>query len=217
MGYAGKVIERQRARELRAQSWSLAAIAAEPGVSKGTVSVWVRDVEFEPRPRSRGHSSQQPHPLHLARLAEVERCRVEAREVVGEMTDRDLLMFGLALYAGEGSKTDGALGFATTNPEIVRTYLAWLRRFVEPDESRLRAKLYLHEGLDLGSAVHYWSRVTAIPEQQFTKPYRARADASIRRTKHEFGCLSVVYCSCTMHRRVIAMIEAVFSNSDLPG
>ena len=110
MGYAGKVVERERARELRAQSWTLAAIADELGVAKGTVSVWVRDVEFEPRPRMRGHPSQKPHPFHLARLAELERCRDEAAEAVGSLSERDLLMFGLALYAGEGCKRDGDVG-----------------------------------------------------------------------------------------------------------
>src|SRR5688500_10825497 len=103
MGYAGKVVERQRARELRAQSWTLAAIAAELGVAKGTVSVWVRDVEFVPRPRMRVHRTHKPHPRHVARLAELERCREDAICIVGTVDDRDLLMFGLALYAGEGS------------------------------------------------------------------------------------------------------------------
>ena len=78
MGYGGKFVERERARELRAQSRTLQEIAAELGVSKGSVSVWVRDVDFVPKPRNRGHSGQQPHPLHVKKLAEIERCRVEA-------------------------------------------------------------------------------------------------------------------------------------------
>jgi len=52
MGYAGKVAERGRARALRSEAWTIAAIAAELGVSKGSVSAWVRDVAFEPRPRA---------------------------------------------------------------------------------------------------------------------------------------------------------------------
>ena len=71
-------VERQRARELRAEAWTLQEIADELGVSKGSVSVWVRDVEFVPKPRNRGHESHRPHPLHVRKLAEIERCRVEA-------------------------------------------------------------------------------------------------------------------------------------------
>lgn len=78
MGNAGKVEERARARELRAQAWTLTEIAEELRVSKGSVSAWVRDVDFVPKPRNRGHASQHPHPLHVRKLAEIERCRVEA-------------------------------------------------------------------------------------------------------------------------------------------
>jgi AraC-like DNA-binding protein len=48
MGYGGKVTERHRARELRAEAWTLKDIAAELGVSKSSVSLWVRDVDFVP-------------------------------------------------------------------------------------------------------------------------------------------------------------------------
>ena len=57
-------------------------------------------------------------------------------------------------------------------------YLTWLRRFFRIDESRLRVKLYLHEGLNLEAAVDFWSQLTAIPFDLFTKPCprRRRSD-----------------------------------------
>jgi hypothetical protein len=36
MGYRGKVAERERARELRAQAWTLKEIASELGVSRSS-------------------------------------------------------------------------------------------------------------------------------------------------------------------------------------
>ena len=84
-------------------------------------------------------------------------------------------MLGLALYAGEGSKTQHSLCFANSDPRMIYVYVSWLRRFFEIDESKLRIKLYLHDGLDLDAAVEYWSELTRIPLRQFTKPYRAVA------------------------------------------
>ena len=49
MANGGKVEEQGRARELRADAWTLKDIADELGVSKSSVSLWVRDVDFEPR------------------------------------------------------------------------------------------------------------------------------------------------------------------------
>ena len=54
-------------------------------------------------------------------------------------------------------------------------------------------RLYLHAGLDLNEAVSFWSELTDIPREQFTKPYRAVPDPSIRKTKHPLGCPAVVY------------------------
>ena len=90
MGYRGKQAEQARARELRAESWTLAAIAAELGVSKSSVSVWVRDVPFVPRPRNRGASSQRPHPLAVAKAAEVAAFDAAGAAAIGQLSGRDL-------------------------------------------------------------------------------------------------------------------------------
>jgi transcriptional regulator with XRE-family HTH domain len=217
MGYRGKFVERERARELRARSWTLQEIADELGVAKGSVSVWVRDVEFTPRPRNRGHSGHQPHPLHVKKLAEIEQCRAEAEARFGEMSADQLDLFALGLYAGEGAKTPGAVSMANTNPLLLRLFVDWLRRSFEIDEDRLRARLYLHDGLDLEAATAYWSAATSIPERQFQRAYRAVADPSRRHTKHERGCLTIVYHCSVTHRRVMARIAAITSRFDLPG
>ena len=51
--------------------------AHELGVAKGSVSVWVRDVEFTPKPRNRGNNVTKPHPLHVAKLAVATWCDAE--------------------------------------------------------------------------------------------------------------------------------------------
>jgi transcriptional regulator with XRE-family HTH domain len=217
MGYSGKWRERERARELRAESWTLLHIARELGVSKASVSAWVRDVEFVPKPRNRGHASHKPHPLTVKKQAEIERCRAEAAATIGELSERDLAMFCLGLYAGEGSKTRGTIGFANTNPIYLAMTVAWLRSQFQIDESRLRAKVYLHEGLDLEAAQAFWSMVLDIPVDQFSKPYRAAADPTRRTSKHANGCATLLYSCSLTHRRVMAMIEAVTSSFAIPG
>lgn len=217
IGYGGKVAERRRARELRAQSWTLDEIASELGVSKSSVSVWVRDVDFVPKPRSRGHRSQTPHPARVAKLAEIERWRVDGIETVGSLTPRELLLVGAALYAGEGAKTDGSVKLANNDPQLIRLHLAWLRTCFGVTESRLRVMLYLHEGLDLDRAIVHWASVTGIPREQFTKPYRARADPTRRTAKHIFGCATVVYSDSSLHRRVMGIVRAISSDTAIPG
>lgn len=211
MGNRGHVEKQDRARELRARSWTLTEIAAELGCSKSSASLWTRGVEFTPKPRNRGNNVTKPHPLHLAKLAEIEACRQWGAEAVGTLSDRDLFMVGIGLYAGDGAKTGAEVRFANSNPALVRLFCRWLRTFFEVDESRLRLSLYLHAGLDLDAANLHWSDVTGIPVEQFYKPYRATPDVGIRHNKHEFGCAHVRYANVRTLRMVLGLLEAAIS------
>lgn len=188
--------EQARARELRADGWTMPEIAAELGVSRSSVSIWVRDVPYTPRrPPRTGYdaSTRSPNKLQVRKQEEIDRLLAEGRERIGSLSERDLLIAGIALYAGEGSKTPGEVRFANSDPRMIRLFLRWLRTFVEVDEKRLRLKLYLHEGLDIDAANDFWAEVTGIPISQFRKPYRAVPDPSIRKAKHIYGCPSVCY------------------------
>jgi transcriptional regulator with XRE-family HTH domain len=217
MGYGGKYEERERARQLRAQSWTLQAIADELGVAKGTVSVWVRDVDHVPNPRNRGHPSHKPHPLTVKKAEQLRRLREDAKSLAETLGHSDLTMFCLGLYAGEGTKTSSSVGLANTNPLLLRVFLSWLRAEFAIDESRLRCVIYLHEGLDIDAATVYWSELLQIPRSQFTKPYRALADPSRRAAKHVHGCATVRYSCTGTLRTLLAMIEAVSFRFADPG
>jgi transcriptional regulator with XRE-family HTH domain len=217
MGYRGKVDEQNRARELRAAAWTLQDIADELGVAKSSVSLWVRDVSFEPRPRVRARR-RGPNKLQRAKQAEIDELLAEGRARIGRLSEREFLVAGTALYAGEGSKTEGSVKFANSDPRMIAFHCAWLRHFFEIDEARLRVWLYLHEGLDLEAAVDFWSNVTSIPPSQFGKPYRAAPDPSIRRSKHPLGCPGISYGCTRTHRAVMGLVAALLScQADLPG
>ena len=217
MGYRGKLAEQQQARQLRRAGLPLAEIATRLGVSKSSVSLWVRDVAFEPLPRPPRGRRRAPNALQRRRQAEIDRLLAEGRSRIGRLSEREFLVAGVALYAGEGSKRDGAVKFANTNPRMVAFYCAWLRRFFAIDEARLRVRLYLHEGLDLAAAVAFWSALTGIPLSQFQKPYRAAPDPSIRHVKHVHGCVSIDYSCSSTHRSIMGLVAALLGGDVIPG
>ena len=217
VGYRGKVAERARARELRASGWTMPDIASELGVARSSVSLWVRDVEVVRGPR-RVRLGPRPNRLRDARLAEVASLDAVGVERLGDLGEQAFLGAGAALYAREGAKADGRVKLTNTDPTIVDFFCRWLRHFFEIDESRVRATLYLHAGLDLDGAVAYWSELLGIPPSQFTKPYRAAADPTRRLTKHEHGCISVGYSCSATHRAVMGLVRALLSSTEaIPG
>jgi hypothetical protein len=216
MGYRGKQQEQERARVLRASGMTLLDIADELDVAKSSVSRWVRDVPFTPSPRRRG-PKRNTHPASIAKQRQIADLDAEGLHRVGTLSDEAFLAAGTALYAGEGAKRDGCVKFANTDPQMVRFFCAWLRRFFEIDEARLRVCVYLHQGLDLEAAEQFWSAVTGVPRSQFRSPYRAVADPTIRRNKREHGCGYVRYSCSETHRRIMGLMRALLLSTAIPG
>jgi hypothetical protein len=203
MGYRGKVREREEARRLRARNWTLAAIAQELGVSKSSVSLWVRDVPFTPSPRRWG-PHRRPNPASIKKRAEIDAMNRRGLERLGVLDELAFLAAGVALYAGEGAKRDGMVMFANTDPSMMRFFARWLRHFFDVDEARLRMRVYLHEGLDIEVAESHWSDVTNVPRSQFRQPHRAVANSGVRTNKHVFGCAYFYYGCSRTHREIRA-------------
>jgi hypothetical protein len=102
-------------------------------------------------------------------------------------------------------------------PRMIVFHCRRLCRFFDIDESRLRVRLHLHEGLDLEAAIAYWSALTAIPASQFGKPYRAVPDPSIRHARHVHSCVTVRYSCGATHRTVMGLVHALLSGAAIPG
>jgi hypothetical protein len=216
MGYRGKQREQEDARRLRARNKTLQEIADTLHVSKSSVSLWVRDIPFTPSKRRYG-PQRRPHPAQVRKFREIEECDVIGREQLGWLDDQAFLAAGAALYAGEGSKNEGKVLFANTDAAMVAFFCAWLRHFFDVDESRMRARVYLHEGLDLETTEAHWSEVTGIPRAQFRAGFRAPADASIRTAKHVHGCCYVYYACSRTHRLVMGLVRALLSSASYSG
>jgi predicted transcriptional regulator len=103
--------QRQAARELRQRGLDYQQIAAELGVSKSSVSLWVRDL---PRPpRLSYEECRKRHAEAVRRYWAAERpARAQRREAVrlaaiaqaGTLSEREILIAGAIAYWCEGSK-----------------------------------------------------------------------------------------------------------------
>lgn len=85
MGYRGKLQEREEARRLRARNKTLQQIADELGVSKSSVSIWVRDVPFTPSKRRYGARG----PRRNRHFFEIDEARVRVRVYLHQGLDLD--------------------------------------------------------------------------------------------------------------------------------
>lgn len=120
-----------RARELRRAGRTYDEIVAELGVSKSSVSLWVRDL---PKPAP---SPEHMHAMREARWApyrerrdrERGRAMEAAKREVGSLSDRELFLIGVGLYWAEGAKSkpyrrDETVVFINSDPGMIQVFLA---------------------------------------------------------------------------------------------
>ncbi|MEV7544966.1 hypothetical protein [Streptomyces sp. NPDC089915] len=203
---------RDRARELRLQGMTYDQIQLELGCSKSSISLWVRDL---PKPERRAsplgtnmeRAQQGRREAHDRRKAAYETTRTAAREAVGTITERELFLIGIALYWAEGAKArpHHQVKFVNSDPDMIRTFLAWLRMMGVTDD-RLRFTLQIHETADVIASEEYWAEVVGLDASHFGKTTLKRHNPLTNRKNTGdgyHGCLAVrVLKGADLHRRI---------------
>ncbi|MGW2690800.1 hypothetical protein [Streptomyces sp. NPDC001296] len=216
---------RARARELRLEGWTYDRIEAELGCSRSSVSLWVRDL---PRPEPRFTPEEQQtlmrEGLARRRAAEDEerkRIRLAAVGDIGELTDRELFVAGVALYWAEGSKSKPydrreRVVFVNSDPGVIRTYLAWLD-LLEVDRERLGFRVLIHESADVEAAQRYWADIADVDVSVFAKPtLKKHNPKTVRKNIADdyHGCLVVhVARSARLYNRIEGWWEGIVAQA----
>ena len=135
-------------------------LAAELGVSKGTVSAWVHDM---PWPERLSYEECRKRAAEgVRRYWEAERpAREEGREVaraaataeIGALTQRELLIAGAIAYWCEGTKSKPHhryehVAFINGDPKLITFFL----RFLDAagiDRAQVRYRIYIHGSADV--------------------------------------------------------------------
>jgi predicted transcriptional regulator len=169
---------RAEARNLRRQGLDYNRIAAELGVSKSSVSLWVRDL---PRPEGLNPEERRKRSAdgvrrywaaeRAVREARREAVRASAAAQIGELSDREVLIAGAIAYWCEGTKNKpyrrgDRVVFMNSDQALVRFFLRFLDTAGIPRD-QLIFRVFVHESADVAAARQFWLDVTQAPQAQF--------------------------------------------------
>ncbi len=206
---------RARARELRLEGRTYDEIEEQLGVSRSSVSLWVRDLP-KPPPRftraelAKRASEERWEPLRRLREAERQATKAAAAGSVGDVSDRDLFVMGVALYWAEGTKDKKyarreSVTVINSDPGLIMVYLAWLR-LLGVDRARLRFRVHIHESADVDQAQRFWADLVGVDVAELRRPTLKRhSPKTVRKNVGEDyrGCLVVnVLRSADLYRRI---------------
>lgn len=214
-----KTKERKRARELRLKGWSIKDIYTELGVGKGSVSVWVRDIELTVEQTSklskRSHSREVEERRRITRLTrENARRQVVVDQAKAEITDisnQALFFIGISLYWAEGSKTRrGIVELTNADPALIQVGMQFFRKICRVPEEKFRGHVILHPHLEKERAEGYWSTVSGISTSQFFKTSMQQSRASKKkRDTLPYGTFAIVICDTTLFLRIKGWTEGL--------
>ena len=206
---------RAKAREMRIEGRTYDEIEEALGVSKGSISLWVRDLPKPPPRYSRQELALRAaelrwEPLREARDEERRAVKAAAAKAIRGLSDRELFIAGVALYWAEGEKDKEydrreRVVLINSDPNVIRLYLAWLK-LLEVDASRIQFRLHIHESAAVESAERYWAdlvRVDVASMQRTT--LKKHNPKTVRKNVGEsyHGCLVVrVLGSADLYRRI---------------
>ncbi len=215
-------IEKQRAVELRGEGMSYSLISEQLGISKSTLSNWLKDLPYTPNEqvlyrirRGQGTYGLQRRQMRINEISELNALGIFE---VGKISKRDLWMIGLGLWIGEGSKTMEQIRLVNSDPRVVYLFIRWLREICELQDENITIAMHLYPDSDELSSMKYWMDVTKLPKKQFRKTQIDRRldkkRSKIGKTPH--GTLHITVASnhnsdkgVRLYRRMMGWVSGV--------
>lgn len=213
-----KIQEHKKAILLRNEGLTYRKIKNLLGVSKGTLSAWLKFIPYTPttetRKRRKLASIRNAQVLHRRKLERVAKIKMDAKKDINSIPLETFKLLGIIAYWCEGSKTkDSIVKFTNSDPQMIRFMVRWFQLVCKVPMDKIRIHLGLHSNIDSNKAREFWSSVTGIPLKLFYRTsIKASRSGGERITKLPSGIASIVVCDTQLFYRISGWIDAL-SNS----
>ena len=187
-----KIVEREKARELRKKGMSISQIIQETGFSKASVSFWTRDIVLTKSQRNkislRGRSIESIEKRRVNRLSNIKiKRRIimdMAKKDFSNISNKELRLIGAMIYWAEGGKTGyWSVRLSNSDPLIIKVMMKFFRQVCKVREEKFRAYIHTFAYANVEKTEKYWAKVSSIPREQFNKTYVKPSVASLQKRK----------------------------------
>lgn len=216
--------EREKAIALRKTGMSYSQIKRKLGVSKSTLSGWLRDM---PLRESRLRELQNRSQVRIEKTRETKaRKKRERREKVYKQVSNDLektkdkaFFAGFYLYWGEGTKTaEYTTSLTNSDPSIITCFVEWLG-FLGVEKKLLKIKLHMYSDQNEKKLKRFWSEKTGIPIENFYKTYvkTTRSDRKTYKGMYSHGTCVVIYHNRDVYEYVLGGVRYLQQKYQIAG
>lgn len=213
-----KIKEKETALSLRKKGESIHKIAEKIGVSKGTVSLWCRNIVLKKEQIKRLVENQQAGSYkgrinaaeikRQARIHEEGVLRIRGIKEIGKVNKRDLFIAGVAMYLSEGytSSNETRVGFVNSDSKVILLMLRWFKEICQISKEKiiLSVRINKNQKNRIDIVEKYWSQLTEIPLSQFNKTVliNTKSKKVFSNFENYFGTLRIIIRQSTKLRRI---------------
>lgn len=165
---------------LRKKGVSITEIEKKLSIPKSTLSGWLKGIALSEKQKER-LSNRKREALVYARkkavawhngqkeirLQEADRSAMETFKRISIADPAVLELAAAILYLGEGSKKNIETSLGSSDPLILRFFIAILRNIYKINDDKMRCELYLRADQDPDQIKRFWSDVLQLPIENF--------------------------------------------------
>jgi hypothetical protein len=170
-----KTEERRRARELRELGWSITEIEREVGVSRASVSVWVRDISLDDEAQQRliERTGKGPAVAAVLKASRARELRLAHQEEGRRLArERDALYaIGCMLHWAEGDKCRNSVRMSNSDPELLALFVHFLQHHfdVRPEQFCVCCNLFADHIDRQHDIEQFWLERLGLPQSSLRK------------------------------------------------
>jgi len=224
-----KCDKRIKAQVLREKGFPINQIAKVLKVSKGSVSIWCRNVilseELKDKIRIEHYKKTQKGRLIGAqmnkekRLQAIKDANIFGHININKIKERELLLIVTALYWSEGSKSERSSGFQFINsdPNMIICIKKFLTIYMGISKENLVCSVQINEvhKSRISIVLNFWKNLLELEDQQIRKPYFVKTKIKKVYENHDnyYGiCRLMVRRSTNLKYRMLGLISTMKDN-----
>ena len=197
-----KVHQKERVIALRRKGYTYREILNEVPVSKGSISLWLKDTPL---------SEREKKILKDRKSADISRWRLRAAESRRKVRDdlnkelfiaskkeflnninNPLFQVGITLYWAEGAKRNTTFSFINSDADMVQLMLVWIRKFLVSSEDEIKMRVFTHKAFEAERHDILWSEITGIPLERFGKTiFKTKTGLTVKKRPNYIGCARI--------------------------
>ena len=216
-----RIEDRRKATELRLAGATFTHIKESIGVSKSTLSSWLKNIQLseDQIKKITGDAKSQRIERYIKTTKERRQkifenfCKIE-RDTLLPLSKRELYIAGLFLYLGEGAKSDWwRVIISNSNPDVIKFSIFWLTNVLKVPRAKLKIQVHLYTDMDIEQELKYWRQITSLRRNQFMKPYIKKTSSKrIDHSSFGHGTCNVYLGNVNLKHKILAGIRVILES-----